>query len=463
MAIKDLIENGYIVVLDTNVLLNVYRYSPEFSDFALKCLNAIKDKIILPATVRLEYENHRHREFSIMEKRTKEASKETEKQIEIAKNKIINSCCHLERLHFQDVDELKNNLSNKIDEVQKVLDNYYEDHAALDLIQHSWNGIDYIRNFVLDIDSNGQVMISPSQEDIYRWCDEGEERYKKEIPPGYEDAKNKDGVRKYSDFIIWREILRYAQNESVNIIFITNDVKADWWEEVNEKKQFHSKLIEEFSKTGYHIVAMTSQDFFADVSNYYYITKTDAIEIALRMTDEDYCIKIEESVFDSVEIDLMYNAIDYIDKESANIGSEGIDIFEVTDRQFVRGERIDRVDGTVIYEFVYNIKIEGTSYEYLGRDEETKEIFRSDGRDHVFEGQIIVQVAREVEVFYDFENDNSYDKTEIVGGKLEEINFSDKPTPPGEFGYCPICGEPLNLENDGGSGFCVKCTQEYDK
>ena len=40
-------------------------------------------------------------------------------------------------------------------------------------------------------------MPSPSQEDIYVWCEEGETRYKKEVPPGFKDAKNKDGVRKY--------------------------------------------------------------------------------------------------------------------------------------------------------------------------------------------------------------------------------------------------------------------------
>ena len=42
MTIKELIENGYRVILDTNVLLNICRYSPEFSEFALECLKAVK-------------------------------------------------------------------------------------------------------------------------------------------------------------------------------------------------------------------------------------------------------------------------------------------------------------------------------------------------------------------------------------------------------------------------------------
>lgn len=462
MSIKDLIENGHVVILDTNVLLNVYRYSPEFSEFALECLNVIKNYIILSATVRLEYEKHCRGEFSKMERRTEEASKETAKQIETAKRKIIDSCHSLERLQFQDVGDLKISLSEKIDAVKAVLDNYFEEHAALGLIQHSWAGVDYLRNFVLEMDSNGQVMDSPSQEDIYRWCDEGEKRYKAEIPPGYKDAKNKDGVRKYSDLVFWQETLRYAKNGSTNVVFVTDDVKADWWEFSDGSRQFHTKLIEEFRKTGQQIVPMTSQEFFANVSESYNITKTDAVEIALRMTDEDYCIKIEESVFESAEEELMYSAIDYIDTESANIGSEGIDEYEITEHEFVRAERVGRDDSTVIYEFVYNVTVKGTSYEYWGRDEDTKEIIRSDGRDHVFEGQIVVRVEREAEVFYDFEDDNSYETAVIIGGKLEQTYFSDRPEPPGELGYCPICNEPLNIENDGGNGFCFKCALEHD-
>ena len=299
-------------------------------------LKSCKNYIILPATVRLEYEKHKRGEFSKMEKRIEEASKETAKQIETAKSKIINSCHSLERLQYQDVDDLKINLSEKIDAVKSVLDNYFEDHAALGLIQHSWAGNDFLEKFIEAIDTNGQVMIAPSQEDIYRWCEEGQKRYKNEIPPGFKDAKNKDGVRMYSDLILWQETLRYAKKESTNLIFITDDVKADWWEVIDGNRQFHTKLIEEFEKTGQQIVPMTSKDFFSDVSEAYDIEKNDAVEIALRMTDNDYCVKIANSVFESVEEELIYNATEYIDEESANIGSEGIDEFEITESEFVR-------------------------------------------------------------------------------------------------------------------------------
>lgn len=289
MAINDLLsKDNYIIVLDTNVLLNIYRYSPEFSEFALECLRGISNSIYLPATVRLEFGKHCRSEFSKMAKRVATAGQETEKQIASAKQKILKTCDNLERLQFPDIDELRHVLAGKIDAVKKGLDDFFEDRTTLNLIQHSWAEKDYLMQLIQSIDSSGRIMPPPTQEDIYRWCEDGEKRYKHEVPPGFKDAKNKDGVRKYSDLILWNEILRFAKLNSKNVIFVTDDVKADWWETVEGNRQLHPKLIEEFEITGQHIVPYSVQNFFSEVSTVYGIEKTDAVEIALRMTDEDY-------------------------------------------------------------------------------------------------------------------------------------------------------------------------------
>ena len=55
---KELIDDGYIVICDTNVYLHIYHFSPEFSDFALRCMQAIQSDIIMPSTVRYEFLKH---------------------------------------------------------------------------------------------------------------------------------------------------------------------------------------------------------------------------------------------------------------------------------------------------------------------------------------------------------------------------------------------------------------------
>lgn len=465
--LKKMLENDdYIIILDTNVLLNIYRYSPEFSEFALECLKTVKKSIYLPATVKMEYEKHYKGEFSKMVRRIQEASKETEQQIKNAKSKIIKSCDRLEQLHFPDIADLKEVLSQKIDEVHKSFKDFFEDRTSLSITQNFWDETDYLAQLVQEIEKLNHIFQSPSQKDIYSWCDEGEKRYKNEIPPGFKDAKNKDGVRKYSDLIIWMEILRYAKMNHKNIIFVTDDVKVDWWEENGENMSFHSNLLSEFSnKTQQSIAPMTSQLFYTEVSNAFGIEQTDSVEMALKMTDKDYCQKIAGNVFDHISDTLSYYATGYINND-ADIGSEGIDEFEIRKYKLIDAERVDRYDDTVIYEFTFKVQLAGTSYEYLGCDYITKEVMTSPGIDHVFEGTIKVQVERETEMFIDFEDDNSFEKAEIIDGDLEETEHYDRMEDdimkePGELGYCPDCGAPLDVGNDGGNGFCINCAEEH--
>ena len=340
MYIKDLLETSdYVIILDTNVLLNIYRFSPDFSVFALNCLRTVSQYIVLPATVHLEFCKHNRAEFNKMTNRVREAGTETKDQISRAKEKIISSCKNFDRLKFPDTDELKSALSKNLN----------------------------------DLGKSNLVMKAPSQLDLYNWCAEGEMRYKKQIPPGFKDAKNKDGLRKYSDLILWKEIIRYATEKKVNVIFVTDDVKADWWENSDGELTFHDKLIQEFNKTGQSILPCTSSDFYKKISTDYDIPINDAVDIALNISDEEYIEKVE--------------------------------------------------------------------------------------------GEFIIEVKREADVFLDYTCDISFISAEILYGDLKETSYDDVNEyyfeELGEFGSCPDCGCPLNIDNDGGNGFCNKCAWNH--
>lgn len=107
----------------------------------------------------------------------------------------------------------------------------------------------------------------------------------------------------------------------------------------------------------------------------------------------------------------------------------------------------------------------GTSYDYWGRDDETKEVILSDGVDNEFTGIITVQVERKADIFLDFEEPGEFESAEIVEGHLEEVgcyqHWDDEPKKPGKLGFCPDCGEPMSMENDGGNGFCTKCAPNH--
>lgn len=63
--------------------------------------------------------------------------------------------------------------------------------------------------------------------DIMEIVKEGEIRYRNKIPPGFGDSK-KEGIQKYGDLIIWKQIIEYAKQNKTPVILVTNDVKDDW-------------------------------------------------------------------------------------------------------------------------------------------------------------------------------------------------------------------------------------------
>ena len=68
----------------------------------------------------------------------------------------------------------------------------------------------------------------PSQEELKIIYNEGERRYKENIPPGFKD-NSKPGNDKFGDLIIWKEIINKAKADSIDVIFISDDRKEDWW------------------------------------------------------------------------------------------------------------------------------------------------------------------------------------------------------------------------------------------
>lgn len=111
--IKELVEHGYIVVCDTNVFLHIYRYSPEFSDFALRCISVVEPYIIIPSTVRFEFLRHYRAYFGKMGKRVKRVGDDTKQKIINADRKVLKICDNLQALQYPDIEELRENLSGK--------------------------------------------------------------------------------------------------------------------------------------------------------------------------------------------------------------------------------------------------------------------------------------------------------------------------------------------------------------
>lgn len=168
MEIKKLVnDEKYIIVPDTNVLLNLYRYSPDFSEFGLQCLTEVVESLYLPATVRLEFGKHCKASFAAMEKKIKNIGQGTEKQVKSARAKILSSCDQLKRLQFEGVDDLHRELAALLDALKITTKEFFEERKSLQLSSHYWNGSDKVMELVQKVEQYGHVLPSPSQEEIF--------------------------------------------------------------------------------------------------------------------------------------------------------------------------------------------------------------------------------------------------------------------------------------------------------
>lgn len=466
IAIKELLQNkNYIVVLDANILLKIYRSSPDYAEFVLECLNSIKDYICIPFNVQWEYEKHRKDEYAKKVKSIENSAELCRQLISTIENKIKGQCRELSKDGYPDIDKLFNELIGKITEIEDKFDLYFIEHQNLDFL-NNWE-IDK----VFDLVNKFSKMPTPSAAFIYKQCQEGQYRYKKKMPPGYKDAK-KDGISKYGDLLVWAETYEYAVLNNKNVIFVTDDVKEDWWEKLDDGSiLFRKELIKEFSHKTKNIknsgeslklIPMIGYDLYQAIAREFNIEAPDATSMILNATDESFVEEVHMEVFDSIWSEIAYSGISFLHGDISHIGSEGVEEWKLDEVEYNGYERIDVDSGIATYIISYFIKMFGVSYDCWGIDNNTEDIITSPGRMHECSGRVDVSVTRKVDTAINWNEDFDYQDAMIHETFIKEDGYEDEDS---EFDiyYCSECGEKIGYEwevnqrDNEGNPLCDSC------
>lgn len=220
-----------IIVLDTNVLLNLYRYTKETSDQILKLLNEYKENLWMPHQVGLEY--HYNRKSVILEQRgsNDKVCDAFEKIPEKVKEFLNSDLSRYKKRHINDVEFLVKEIKNVIEGKVENLKNISQED---DLLKE-----DLIRSKINELYKN-RVGDPYTKKELEAIMVDADDRFSKSIPPGYKDLKDKKGIRfyngvqiqnKYGDYILWKQVLDYAKKNESSVIFLTDEKKEDWWYE----------------------------------------------------------------------------------------------------------------------------------------------------------------------------------------------------------------------------------------
>ena len=116
----------------------------------------------------------------------------------------------------------------------------------------------------------GRVGARYSEERLEQIHGEGQRRYERKIPPGFEDAQ-KGRPRKYADFVLWRQVIDHADAAGKPVILITDDRKADWWWKSRDAKTIgpHPELIQEMRAEAKVAFYMYHTDQFMEYAQKY--------------------------------------------------------------------------------------------------------------------------------------------------------------------------------------------------
>lgn len=293
--LKSLWEECWFV-LDTNTLLDLYRYSPETRDQLINILTEISERIWIPHQVGLEYFKNRPETFFTQKNICTKAKKLLDDLYVVAYEKIqkkLNFRYHpfIDKEIFSgEIQEALMNISNKLDEKMAKFPSSIREDKVLEVITELFDG---------------KVGEQYTKDELNKIYEKGKKRYEEDIPPGYEDSRGnnkKTGNDIYGDLVIWFQCIACAKNNQKSIIFITNDDKEDWWWKVKGKSLGpRIELIEEMmdeANVSFHMY--NSDQFMKYAQNYLSITVSkESIEEAreLRLTHRPVKKLINEHQF----------------------------------------------------------------------------------------------------------------------------------------------------------------------
>lgn len=217
-----------LIVLDTNALLNLYQVSVSTRDALLGKLKALQERLWLPHQVADEF--HRNR-LSAIEKINSQHN-ETTARVEKAKTELLKYVTthyqgdrhpHFDVQAFEDVaNDAFGSMLEYVAECRPTqpgeLETAKRDDPILKAVTELYE------------DRVGPPFAGGKLKEVLK---DAKRRVAEGIPPGFKDADKPDGG--VGDYILWRQMLDFAASEQSSMIFVTDDLKEDWWSHVKRR------------------------------------------------------------------------------------------------------------------------------------------------------------------------------------------------------------------------------------
>ncbi|MGH1336039.1 MAG: PIN-like domain-containing protein [Aureispira sp.] len=337
-----------IFCFDANVLLNLYRYTPKTRDAFFDLLEKIQDRIWITYQAAYEYQKNRLVVISAQKK----AYTEIRETLLKKKNEIETVLNKFKKHPYLHANNLKLQIESAFEAISKDLDKLEKKHPDFLTDDPVWDKL----TVLLD----GKIGDDFLPSNLEKWYKEGKKRYDEKIPPGYMDASEKKNAAKrslYGDVIVWQQVIEKAKEIESSIIFVTDDLKEDWWYKFKGKTiSPRPELFREFKKnTEGKRINIYQADRFLELANKNLSqdTSSEAIEEIreVRLADEKKIqevgktlAEIREGMVDQRKMQESINGLleSMTDNQKTNLGFSPKSRFEkVIDEVIKRKNKLD--------------------------------------------------------------------------------------------------------------------------
>ena len=218
---RSLLTSG-LVVLDTNALLNLYRYHAKTREDLIGILTHIKNRLWVPHQAMNEFwqgrssviGSHSREIEGIIDGLFKSRS-DLEKGIRTWANRV--------GLPQEEASEIVRTIESAVGDVTSKI----REMSADDAFEHAEDTAKDPVITALSSILEGNVGDPLAADELRKVKKEAVQRITDKRPPGWKDANKRDNPD--GDYIIWFQTLQEAKLRGEDVLFVTGDVKDDWW------------------------------------------------------------------------------------------------------------------------------------------------------------------------------------------------------------------------------------------
>jgi hypothetical protein len=246
-----------LVVLDTNVLLNLYSFQGQvLSDF-IRVFAALKDRLFVPHQAMDEFWRNRRTVLAENQGRNREQA-----AIEKSFDEITAA---FKKWHQRVVDRTEPPSAAAVGEIDRAKS------AVLDFMQEQTEKADVVLpdtpthqdRVLTELEPllDNRVGPPPTKEQLRSLRAEGKERISGKVPPGYMDG-DKNSDRAIGDFLVWKQTIEMARERQLPVLMVTQDQKEDWWADRGTRSmRARPELVAELlAETGQRLLMIRAHD-----------------------------------------------------------------------------------------------------------------------------------------------------------------------------------------------------------